>query len=109
MFKILERFERGAGDDRGKGETDDAGEESLEVVGNGIGAGKLEDLYRGLIGEGEGEDENDQDDEEDEEEREELVRRLEGVDLGKYPLQFQIKIPGICAKPQTGHSRLCTM
>ena len=81
MFKILERFERGGDDvEQQLGDTD--GEVS-GTAGNGIGAGKLEDLYRGLIGEG-GDAEDENDDEEDDEAREELAQRLEGVDLGKF-------------------------
>jgi len=81
MFKILERFERGGDDvEQQLGDTDG---QIPEIAGNGIGAGKLDDLYRGLIGEG-GNAENEDDDEEDDEAREELAQRLEGIDLGMF-------------------------
>lgn len=91
MFKILERFERGADDDPDRGLDEIGGDEGRgQEGGNGIGANKLEDLYRGLIASETGTDgqeadeEEDTDNEEDEEAREELVRKLEGVDLGEH-------------------------
>jgi hypothetical protein len=91
MFKILERFERGADGDSDQGLDQVEGEEGrAQEGGNGIGANKLEGLYRGLIASEtgtdgqEGDGEEDSDNEEDEEAREELVRKLEGVDLGEH-------------------------
>jgi hypothetical protein len=91
MFKILERFERGADDDPDRGLDEVGGDQGGgQEGGNGIGANKLEDLYRGLIASEtgtdgpEGDEEEDSDNEEDEEAREELVRKLEGVDLGEH-------------------------
>ncbi|KAG7528527.1 hypothetical protein FFLO_06083 [Filobasidium floriforme] len=88
MFTILERFERGADGDSDQGLDEIGGDEGRgQEGGNGIGASKLEDLYRGLIASEtgtdgqEGNEEEDSDNEEDEEAREELVRKLEGVDL----------------------------
>jgi hypothetical protein len=95
MFKILERFERGADGDSDQGLDQVGGEEGrAQEGGNGIGANRLEDLYRGLIAPENGPDgqdgneEEDSDGEEDEEAREELVRKLEGVDLGEYTFRF---------------------
>lgn len=95
MFKILKRFERGIDDDPDRGHDEIGGDEGRgQEGGNGIGANKLEDLYRGLIASEtgtdgqEGDGEEDSDNEEDEEAREELVRKLEGVDLGEYTFRF---------------------
>jgi hypothetical protein len=95
MFKILERFERGADDDPDRGLDEVGGDQGRgQEGGNGIGANKLEDLYRGLIAaengtDGqEGNEEEDSDNEEDEEAREELIRKLEGVDLGEHLSQL---------------------
>jgi hypothetical protein len=95
MFKILERFERGVDGDSDQGLDRVEGEEGrAQEGGNGIGANKLEDLYRGLIASEngtdgqDGDEEEDSDNEEDEEGREELVRKLEGVDLGEHRSQL---------------------